>query len=256
LTRDFARLSDALHVTRGQLVALVGGGGKTGALLTLSGELADEGWRVLASTTTRVGSSVAASMPVLTMMGEEPPVELAQAMSECGRVFLSAGHGGDGKLLGLDPWVLTEIKERRLADVVLVEADGARQMPLKAPGEHEPLIPHGADLVVPVVGLDALGRPIEEGSVHRPELLRRLTTSSTVTPRVIADVIASDAGGMKCVPAGAQVCPMLNKLDTVTPEAAREVASAVLARRPDRIVRLLLTSLHTSEYHLVWPRRG
>jgi probable selenium-dependent hydroxylase accessory protein YqeC len=256
LTRDFALLSDALHVRKGQLVALVGGGGKTGALLTISRELADKGWHVLASTTTRVGPSVATSMPVIAMMGEEPPQELAQAMSECGRVFLSAGREEDGKLLGVDPWILTGIKERHLADFVIVEADGARQMPLKAPGEHEPIIPLGADIVSPVVGLDALGLPIEEGSVHRPEFLIRLTNSRTVTPQVIADVIAADAGGLKGVPASAEVCPILNKLDTVTAEAAREVASAVLARRPDRIRRLLLTNLHTREYRLVLPRRG
>lgn len=254
MIRDFERLSDALHIMRGQLVALVGGGGKTGAMLTISRELADGGWRVLASTTTRVGPSVSASMPVLTMMGEEPPVELSQAMSECGRVFLSAGQGTDGKLLGLDPWILTDIKERRLADVVIVEADGARQLPLKAPGKHEPLIPLGADLVLPVAGLDALGRPIEEGSVHRPEFLRRLTGSTVVTPQVIADVISSPAGGMKCVPADAHVCPILNKLDAVTPEAAREVALAVLAVRSDRIRRVLLTNLHTSEYRLMLRR--
>ncbi len=256
MTRDFALLSDALNVQKGQLVALVGGGGKTGALLTISSELADRGWRVLASTTTRVGPSVAASMPVLTMVGEEPPPELVQTMFECGRVFLSSGRGEGGKLLGVDPRVLTDIRERRLADVVIVEADGARQMPLKAPGEHEPLIPRSADLVSPVAGLDALGRPIAEGSVHRPELVRRLAGANTVTPQVIADIIASDGGGMKNVPAGAEVCPILNKLDTVTPEAARAVASAVLAKRPDRIRRVLLTNLHTREYHLVLPRRG
>ncbi|MFH1690179.1 MAG: selenium cofactor biosynthesis protein YqeC [Candidatus Eisenbacteria bacterium] len=256
MTRDFALLSDALDIRKGQLVALVGGGGKTGAMLTISRELADRGWRVLASTTTRVGSSVATSMPVLMMIGEEPPNELSQAMSESGRVFLSAGRGGDGKLLGVDPWTLTDIKERRLADVVLVEADGARQMSLKAPGEHEPLIPQSADLVSPVAGLDALGLPIQEGSVHRPEFLRKLTSSSTVTPQVIADVLAADAGGMKGVPASAEVCPILNKLDTVTPDAAHEVASAILARRPDRIRRVLLTNLHTREYRLVLPRRG
>jgi probable selenium-dependent hydroxylase accessory protein YqeC len=253
LTRNFTLLSDALGILRGQMVALVGGGGKTGAMLTISRELADKGWRVLASTTTRVGQSVATSMPVLTMMGDEPPEELARAMSGSGRAFLSGGLGDDGKLLGVDPWILTAIRDRCIADVVIVEADGARQLPLKAPGEHEPLLPPGVDLVSPVAGLDALGRPIEPGHVHRPELLRQLTNSDVVTPQVIADVLASDAGGMKGVPGSSAVCPMLNKIDTAPRELALEVASAVLARRPNRIRRVLLTNLHDREYVLVLP---
>jgi len=228
LTRDFTLLSDALGIRKGQLVALVGGGGKTGAMLTVSRELADRGWRVLASTTTRVGQSVATSMPVLTMTGDEPPAELARAMSESGRAFLSGGLGDDGKLLGVDPWILTTIRDRRIADVVIAEADGARQLPLKAPGEHEPLLPPGVDLVSPVAGLDALGRPIEPGYVHRPELLRQLTNSAVVTPA-------------------------LNKIDTVPRELALEVAYAVLAARPDRIRRVLMTNLHDREYVLVLP---
>ncbi|MEA3409284.1 MAG: selenium cofactor biosynthesis protein YqeC [Candidatus Eisenbacteria bacterium] len=253
MTKDFSLLSDALEIHRGQLVALVGGGGKTGAMLTLSRELADRGWRVLASTTTRVGQSVATSMPVLTMMGDEPPEELARAMSESGHAFLSGGLGNDGKLLGVDPWILTTVRDRRIADVVLVEADGARQLPLKAPAEHEPLLPRGVDLVLPVAGLDALGRPIGPGHVHRPELLRQLTDSDVVTPAVIADVLVSGAGGMKGVPEAVEVCPILNKIDTVPLETALKVASAVLAARPDRIRRVLMTNLRGKEYVLVTP---
>jgi len=253
LTKDFSLLSDALGIRKGQMVALVGGGGKTGAMLILARELASRGWRVLASTTTRVGQSVATSMPVFTMTGEDPPEGLARAMSKSGCAFLSGGRGADRKLLGVDPWTLTAIRDRDLADVVIVEADGSRQMPLKAPGEHEPLIPRGVDLVSPVVGLDALGRPIRPGKVHRPELVRKLTDSDVVTPAVIADVLTAESGGLKGIPEGSEICPILNKLDTSSRAAALEVAAAVLARRPDRVSRVLMTDLRAREYVLVLP---
>jgi probable selenium-dependent hydroxylase accessory protein YqeC len=48
-------LAEALDVGRGEVVAFVGGGGKTTALLRLVRELRLLGWRVLASTTTKVG---------------------------------------------------------------------------------------------------------------------------------------------------------------------------------------------------------
>jgi len=248
LTDSFDLLSDALELRRGCLLALVGGGGKTSALLTVSSELAGRGWRVIASTTTKVGSSVAASMRVLTLTGEEPADELVRATSDSGRVFLCSGRGADGKLLGVDPRTLALIKERGLADAIIVEADGARQMPLKAPGDHEPIVPSCADVVSPFAGLDALGLAIEPGKVHRPELLLRLACSDRVTPEVIADVLCAGAGGMKGVPPGARVCPVLNKLDTVSRDEGLRTASAVLARRPDRISRVLLTSLRSGEF--------
>ena len=192
-------------------------------------------------------------MPVLTMTGDEPPEELARVLSKSGCAFLSAGRGDDGKFLGVDPWALTAIRDRALADVVLVEADGARQMPLKAPGEHEPLLPPGVDLVSPVAGLDALGERISPGRIHRPELVRRLTGSDVVTAAVIADVLTAETGGMKGIPESSAVCPILNKLDTVPRETALKVAAAVLAKRRDRITRVLMTNLRDREYVLVLP---
>lgn len=44
---------------------------------------------------------------------------------------------------------------RGLADVLLIEADGAKRLPLKVPGEREPVIPEFAEMVIGVVGVDA-----------------------------------------------------------------------------------------------------
>jgi hypothetical protein len=43
-------------------------------------------------------------------------------------------------------------------DVVIVEADGARKLPFKAPAENEPVLPEGAAVVLVVAGADATGR--------------------------------------------------------------------------------------------------
>ena len=49
------KLYEAFNIARGDVVSLVGAGGKTSTLIALAGELADEGWRVLATTTTHIG---------------------------------------------------------------------------------------------------------------------------------------------------------------------------------------------------------
>ena len=56
----------------------------------------------------------------------------------------------------------TELFEeaRKKADLTLIEADGARHLPCKAPAEHEPALLSSSDLVIGVTGLSALGQPL------------------------------------------------------------------------------------------------
>ena len=52
----------------------------------------------------------------------------------------------------------------------LVEADGAARRPIKGYASYEPVIPPAAGLLLPVLGLDALGKKVESQTVHRVEL--------------------------------------------------------------------------------------
>ncbi len=97
-----------------------------------------------------------------------------------GAVLVSREGDEPGKLKGIDPsWVPAL---RQDFDLVLVEADGSRQLPIKAPGPHEPVIPAGTDLVVGVLGLDGLGRPMDGQTVHRPERFAAITGCAAGAP--------------------------------------------------------------------------
>ena len=82
-----------------------------------------------------------------------------------------------------------------IADYVLVEADGAKRLPLKAHAEHEPVIPTCTNRVVYVVGIDGVGVPISQ-ACHRPELYAQLASTSvdeTVTPEMVAAVLEAES---------------------------------------------------------------
>ncbi|MFR5438576.1 MAG: selenium cofactor biosynthesis protein YqeC, partial [Lachnospiraceae bacterium] len=70
----------------------------------------------------------------------------------------------------------------------LIEADGAKRLPLKVPGEWEPVIPDFTDLVVGVIGMDAVGQMIRE-SCHRPERVAAFLNKEQTDPVTEADVI-------------------------------------------------------------------
>ena len=56
------------------------------------------------------------------------------------------------------------------ADIVLVEADGSKGMPVKYPADHEPVIPDNVTEIHIVMGLRAIGHPIKD-VCHRKELV-------------------------------------------------------------------------------------
>jgi molybdenum cofactor cytidylyltransferase len=251
LTNRVDLLSSALGLKRGELVAFVGGGGKTAAILALARELPEAGWRVLVSTTTRMGPRIAAVMPAVTMTGDEPPPSLTAALEQAGSVFLSTGRDSEGKFVGPDPWTIAALKELQIADALLVEADGARHMPLKAPDNHEPRIPENADVVVPTAGLDSIGRRIDEGHVHRPELIREIASGVEVTPEVVAAVLTHSSGGLKDVPERARVVALLNKSDCVQEKVSRATAGRIMALGSGRVERVIIASIREGRYSVI-----
>ncbi len=85
----------------------------------------------------------------------------------------------------------------QLADFVLVEADGAKRLPLKAHASHEPVIPEEAQRVIMVIGIDGVGKTIRE-TCHRSALYAQLAgvdEETVVTPQLAARVVNAEGYG-------------------------------------------------------------
>ena len=180
------QLAPLLHIGRG-VTAFIGGGGKTTLLDTLMEELRKKG-RVILCTSTRIMRP--AQYEVLENATE---AELSAALAAHGAVCVGETAEG-GKLAA--PLLSFEALAR-LADYVLVEADGAKRLPLKAHAPYEPVIPPNAQRVVMVVGADGFGKPIRE-VCHRPERYAALCGAAEdmiVTPEMEAKVLAAEGFG-------------------------------------------------------------
>ncbi len=224
------------------VIAFVGAGGKTSALFHLAEALAAEGRLVLLTSTTHLmdPQGEAARPPLSLLLRPEleaPPgaCELPRALPGL-TVLMARPAAEPGKLKGLHPAWIPAL--RTAWDFVLVEADGSRRLPLKAPADHEPVLPPGTDLVVGIVGLAALGRPLDGRTVHRPERFRDLTGCALGEPLTWDHVVAlarHPQGLFKDAP-GPRVM-LLNQAD----QAATLPTASQLAELPaDRV---LLTTL-------------
>jgi probable selenium-dependent hydroxylase accessory protein YqeC len=155
------------------------------------------------------------------------------------------------RYLGYEPETVDALAESCLAgpdaaDAVLVKADGARARQFKAPGDDEPRVPANADTVVPVASAHAVGEPLSEACVHRPERVAALTGLSegdTVGPADVATVLAHEDGGLKNVPGDATVIPLLNMVDDSDLRATGEVVAEALLARTDRVERVVLARM-------------
>lgn len=171
------KLFELLEVKPG-VTALIGSGGKTSLLYTLAGELCKKG-KVVIATTTHIHRPtqfpLALTMEKLETLLQEAPIVCAGSIAPEGKLTAPDFAGWD-----------------TVADYTLVEADGARMLPLKAHADYEPVIPPGCENVICVVGASGFDKPIAQ-VVHRPELFMSLAgvrgREMAVTPQMAAEVI-------------------------------------------------------------------
>jgi molybdenum cofactor cytidylyltransferase len=223
------KLSQALRLPRSTALALVGAGGKTTAIFQLAREMAP----AIVTTTTHLGTWQAghADRYIMIKPGDSQPNP--EIFLQSG-ITLVTGPVASERFTGPPRDLLFWLREVCQNNDVpfLIEADGAQQKPIKAPAEHEPVIPGFVDTVVVAAGLSALGKPLCGDWVHRVEYFKEIShseRSSTITPEMVATGMLHPLGGLKGIPAGAKRIALLNQVDTLQLESsARLIAQQLL----------------------------
>lgn len=238
------QLTRAFSLGAHEVVAFVGGGGKTTAMFRLAGELVAAGQHVVTTTTTRIFASQIQLAPYHLFV-EDPRRALDEILAALARqphVLVIGATDGTGKAFGVEPELVDELAVSPGVDAVLVEADGSRARPFKAPAAHEPVLPGSTTLLVPVVGVETVGLTLDAAHVHRPELvasLAELASGAVLDEPAIARVLAHAQGGLKARPPHARAIPLVNKVVTTAQLAsARRIAHRLLETREIEAVAL------------------
>ena len=141
------------------VIAIVGAGGKTTLVHKLAKEYMDKGLKVLVTTTTHMYKE----KNTLADASVDEMVDCLNRNHYC----MAGSSAGDNKIKALPEDVYNRLCSE--ADVVIVEADGSKHMPLKYPEPWEPVIPFNTDKIIIVAGLHGLGMKCKD-AVHRYEL--------------------------------------------------------------------------------------
>jgi len=245
-------LSQALRITStSPIIAFVGAGGKTTALFQLARELKQP---VIVTATTHLGAWQT-SLADHHIIAESVDDVINREFH--GVTLITSAMEND-RTKPLDISILLRLYEesKRYNIPLLIEADGSRQKPLKAPAEHEPAIPEFVDMVIVVAGLSGLGKLLNEKNIHRPELFGKLVNrknDTTITPEDVVKVLCHPKGGLKNIPSQARRAIFLNQADTPELQAIGGKMAGGLLKSYDSV---LVGALQSSNLQVVENTAG
>lgn len=220
------------------IIAATGAGGKTSCLEYLALQLKQLGHRVLLTTTTRIfRPSPTGFGQYIDRLIDSNVLEQAGIEPRASSITL-AGFPDENpeKLKGLSPADIQQLIELDIYDNILIEADGSRQRPLKAPRADEPVLPDNCQIIIGVTGWNGISNPVSPQNIHRWEQFVNITGLSEgerPTPRTLFPLLNDKHGLFKNAPASARKVWLINQVDQLSDRTcAREFIASVQSLSP------------------------
>lgn len=208
-----------IQTSKQQTIAFVGGGGKSTTMYRLAVELREIQKRVLVTTTTMIFHPDFKKQSYNNFFAGNENLFLKKTSPAKGTITVAGSEiiEAGKKIKGFSPEKLQHIQKSGIFDIILVEADGARGKPIKAPAEYEPVIPLETDIVAGIIGMDCIGTKINKTNVHRPEIFTKITNTSSndiIKAQDVNNLIKSPDGIFKGTSPKSRKIVIFNKSDT------------------------------------------
>ena len=209
---DFAGLVKRMFLP-GAIYTFVGAGGKSTAIRLVAGILSRAGARARMTTTTKIGIEEFSNYPI-SFVKTEDDLQIAVSGHEPVGLIVGSAFHDRGKYGGVDP----SLFERLSVDsdtILLVEGDGSRRRPLKAPDDWEPVIPRATAMVVAMMGASGFGEPIDEDHCYNHEAALRILPAGArcFAASEVATLASHPAGCRKGVLPGMRYHVLMNQAD-------------------------------------------
>ncbi len=245
------RLIDGIHITKDSRVAFVGAGGKSTSMFRLAQQYKGS---CIVSTSTHLAlaqTKLADQHIIVNNMGDLKSLEKEIPQ---GITLVTGPKWRNDRVGALSDELFQELDKVASAHKVpiLIEADGSRRLPLKAPDAHEPAIPSIINTVVVVLGLGGLGQILNEETVHRPEIFSirtGLEMGEVIEQEHLLKLLLHPEGGLKKIKEGVRKVLFLNQADTESMVTKARAMIPELLTRYDEVIIGSLNSLN-NEVHI------
>lgn len=231
------KLYEKLNISleRRELISITGGGGKTTTMFKLGKELLSQGKKVLISTTTAIFKPRKNYYENLYLTKNRDYRKIKG--SARGLTIIGKEISKNSKLIGVTSEMIDEIFKMKTFDYIIIEADGSKRKPIKAPASHEPVIPSFTTMMIGIIGMDCIYKKIYEKNVHRAGIFCGITNSKIgdfITEDIIYSLIISKDGIFKGVPIDSKKHLILNKVENKKREkASQNIKDKILLNKID-----------------------
>lgn len=213
------------------VISIVGGGGKTSTLIRLGKELSDSNKRVILSTTTHIENIN--NFNLIRYSGELNHALIEKIDTEIlnSPVIVAKRLVKGDRIKGLSIEQVARINREISFDYMIIEADGANKKSLKAPHQYEPPVPPCTTLFIVVIGFDIIGKKLNIGNVHRPQIVARILNKpleSIIQPSDIITLLKNPHGLLKNRPPATRTAVILNKVKETYINEAVNLADGII----------------------------
>jgi len=160
-------LIEKIGLTKGDIVSIIGSGGKTTLLRSLTKRMSER-LKVAALTTTKIFYPRPEDYTKVFIGTYKLPIRIKRP-----GVYYFASEYTNGKLSGLSGDIFLSVK--RIADIMIIEADGSAGKLLKGWAGHEPVIVRETTVTIGIIPITAIGQRINDETIHRLPLFLKLT---------------------------------------------------------------------------------
>ncbi len=212
-----------LDIDSGGILSFVGAGGKTTTIFQLAKELKEKDKRVLITTTTKIGNPSNEDYDYFFLKSLPPFFKPKNSSAT-----ILGQELNNTKMVGISLDTLDELIKEKIFDFILIEADGANRKAVKAPASYEPVVSELTSKTIGIIGLDCLGKVIQE-AVHRPEIFIEIVGKSLtdiVDEDAIFRLVISDTGLFK--DAKGRKMLFMNKADKTNLEEGIRIRQVLL----------------------------
>lgn len=164
-------LSSMLDIKKDDIVSIVGSGGKTTLMFHLANELKDK-YKVLVTTSTKIYIPDEKYKIYATVKSYINNNEDNSGITVVARDLNSESN----KLIGINDDDLDILIKH--FDIILIEADGSRGLPLKGWKEHEPVILKASNKTIGIIPANKISKKINAEFVHNYDEFNILTDYS------------------------------------------------------------------------------